>query len=130
MYGLLYFYHAIQEALAHIGPLKKLLCIKAVLFLSFWQGILLSSLATLNIVHSTASATLEQVETELQDFLICIEMFFAALAHGFAYGYQEFLSKTIPNISLSQKLKNVFSTRDVIEDVNVTFLKQNQQKRE
>jgi hypothetical protein len=66
MYGLLYLYHAIQDDLAYISPLKKLLCVKAVLFVSFWQGIVIAVLANYKIIHETAYATLEEVEIELQ----------------------------------------------------------------
>jgi hypothetical protein len=66
MYGLLYFYHAVEHELHHIKPLQKLLCIKAVLFLSFWQGIVCALLAKVNIIHSTAQHSLEEIEIELQ----------------------------------------------------------------
>jgi len=127
MYGLLYFYHAIQDHLASISPLKKLLCIKAVLFLSFWQGVICAMLAKVNIVHATASLTLDQVETELQDFLICFEMFFAALAHDFAFSYTSFVpssdkrSTGSAKVSLDKKLQDVLSIRDLVTDVNSTF---------
>jgi len=98
MYGLLYFYHAISEDLEHISPLKKLLCVKAVLFVSFWQGVVIAVLAKYGLIHSTVMDTLEEVETELQDFMICFEMVFAAIAHNYAYSYFEFMK--------SEKKKN------------------------
>jgi len=127
MYGLLYFYHAIQDHLASISPLKKLLCIKAVLFLSFWQGIVCAMLAKVNIVHATASLTLDQVETELQDFLLCFEMFFAAVAHDFAFSYTGFIpssekqKESVGKVSLGKKLKDVLSIGDLVADVKNTF---------
>jgi len=121
MYGLLYFYHAIAEALHEIKPLAKLLCIKAVLFLSFWQGVVISIMDKFGMIHESAYNSLSQVETELQDFLICIEMFGAALAHDWAYSYIEF-AKT------NQKRKhfgllNVLNLGDMFADTYATFFK-------
>jgi len=126
MYGLLYFYHAIQDHLAYISPLKKLLCIKAVLFVSFWQGVICSMLAKVDVVHATASLSLEQVETELQDFLICFEMVFAAIAHDFAFSYADFVPKDkseekLAKVSFGKKLGDVLSVGDLVRDVNRTF---------
>jgi len=128
MYGLLYFYHAVQDDLKHVSPLKKLLCIKAVLFLSFWQAIAISVLAHFDLIHGTAKASLDQVEVELQDFLICFEMVFAALAHGFAYSYKEFSGKNSVNLPLGGKLKDVLSVSDFRTDVKRTFFESSKQK--
>jgi len=125
MYGLLYFYHAIQDDLKHLNPLYKLLCIKAVLFLSFWQGVAISGLASANIIQGTAVSSLNKVETELQDFLICFEMFFASLAHGYAYSYTEFESKNTKKLPVPLKLMDVLSVSDFTSDMRTTFFQDN-----
>jgi len=124
MYGLLYFYHAIDTILSSIGPLMKLLCIKAVLFLSFWQGMAISIAASFNMIHESAYNSLEQVEVELQDFLICVEMLFASVADRFAYNF-EFFKKTSSRTPTMTVLSDVFDPSDVIQDVYDTFFIQN-----
>jgi len=119
MYGLLYFYHAVADELKKIGPLAKLLCIKAVLFLSFWQGIVIAMLAHYGLVHGSVYNTLDQVETELQDFLLCFEMLFAAMAHGYAYNHMEFRSSKAGGVG--KALKDALSVHDVAHDVQKTF---------
>ena len=36
MYGLIFFYHTLKDELSGLKPLPKLLCIKAVVFFTFW----------------------------------------------------------------------------------------------
>jgi len=125
MNGLLYIYHAISHDLEHIHPLMKLLCIKGVLFLSFWQGILVSLLAKVHLVHSTASYTVEEVETGLQDFLLCFEMVIVAMMHDRAYSEKEFVKPNIPANHTSPKLWHVLgsalSVKDTTADIYNTF---------
>lgn len=125
MHGLLYIYHAVCHDLEHIRPLMKLLCIKGVLFLSFWQGILVSMLAKVHLIRSTASYTVEEVETGLQDFLMCFEMLVVAMAHDIAYNEKEFIKgssmkdKTNPN--LWRVLGSAMSLRTTFNDIYTTF---------
>lgn len=63
----------------------------AVVFLSFYQGLLISALVFFNVIKPTLEYTQEEVAKGLQDFIIVIEMGFAAVAHHFAFGYADFL---------------------------------------
>jgi len=122
LYGLVYFYHATCDHLSKFKPLNKLLCIKGVLFLSFWQGVVISILAHFNLIHETITMSLDQVETGLQDFLLCAEMLLAAVAHGYAYGVDEYAkAKQVTAIPVTQRIRDVFSFSDVVSDVGYTF---------
>jgi len=90
MYCLILFYHTLKEELAPLRPLQKLLCIKAVVFMTFWQGMLISILSFSGIITSTLSYTQDDVAHGLQNFLVCIEMLFAAIAHRLYFSAQEF----------------------------------------
>ena len=46
--GLLKFYHAVQEDLLWCRPLSKFLAIKGVVFITFWQGLLIAIIVNLN----------------------------------------------------------------------------------
>lgn len=90
MYSLVMFYHALAADLATIRPIPKFLCIKLVVFATFWQSVIVSALVHFQVLGSTDTYTTENVSTGLQDFLICIEMALASLAHLYAFPHREF----------------------------------------
>jgi len=47
MYFLILFYQATKEELAPFKPVLKLICIKAIIFFSFWQGVVIAIIAWL-----------------------------------------------------------------------------------
>ncbi|CAH0560433.1 unnamed protein product [Brassicogethes aeneus] len=91
MYCLVMFYKANIAELRPMRPLPKFLCIKAVVFFSFFQGVMIDLL-----VYSGAISTSGKTDdglglsTRLQDFLICIEMCLAAIAHHYSFSYEPY----------------------------------------
>ena len=81
-YGLLKFFHATETHLAAHNPWPKFLCIKGVVFLTFWQGLVITLLARTGLQDAAAASS-------MQNFIICVEMFLASLAHAYVYGHQE-----------------------------------------
>jgi len=86
-YQLVLFYVALKDHLRPFNPVPKFICIKAVLFLSFWQGVFIAALAQFEIIHQVGSWSVENVSTGAQNLLLCFEMFLAALAHYYAFPY-------------------------------------------
>ena len=70
MYCLVLFYKATKEELAPIKPVPKFLCVKAVVFLSFWQSTVIAALAKLDVIPSGGTwvfyDNIEQVATGLK----------------------------------------------------------------
>ena len=60
----------------------------------------------------------------LQDLLICLEMVFAAIAHSFAYSYQDFIDYSKLDNPILENFGKVFSVKDLIDDAENTFIKQ------
>ena len=106
LYCLVLFYVAIETDLATIRPLAKFMCVKFVVFMVFWQGLGFSGLVYINYIEATQSYTADDIATGLQNFAICIEMFFAAWAHHVYYPvgeviddanfHQDFVAMTEP----------------------------------
>lgn len=91
MYCLVLFYLVICEDVESIKPMKKFLCIKAVVFFTFWQAIAIDGLVYISLIHETDTYTAEQAGVGLQNFVICIEMFFAAWAHWVSFPVGELI---------------------------------------
>ena len=56
------------------------------------------------------------VASGIQDFLICIEMFFAALAHAYAFPPRDYMDPNHPRKSFFSNVKHMFDLRDVMDD--------------
>jgi hypothetical protein len=90
LYFLIQFYQVTKDDMREIRPLPKFLAIKAVVFLTFWQGVVLAGLVNLKYIKQVAEYTAEDVATGFNDFFVCIEMFFAALWHLYAFPLSDF----------------------------------------
>lgn len=103
MYCLILFYRATHEELAPIRPFAKFCTVKAVVFLSFWQGQSIMLLVKWGVIPvpengnvakgtkpDAADYDAADVATGMQEFLICVEMFFAAIAHAYAFPTSEY----------------------------------------
>ena len=90
LYGLLEFYHALSPELQPMRPLYKFLCIKGIVFFTFWQSEILSGVVDTGEIGPTVTYTTSQEEYGLNDFIICIEMLLFALAHWYAFPPREF----------------------------------------
>ena len=90
-YYLARFYVVLAKPLHPYHPIPKFLCIKFILFLSFWQSVLLDFCTKWNIlgIHAMGHWSSEQVDREIQNALICVEMLGAALAHRIAFPVSE-----------------------------------------
>jgi hypothetical protein len=77
--GLLKLYHAVREDLQWCRPWPKFLTIKAVVFLTFWQGLAI-------LLYLIATADDDQKEEAVfeahkyQNMLICVEMLLVAIS--------------------------------------------------
>jgi len=101
MYCLALLYQATKTELLHIRSMTKLLCIITVIFITFWQGILIAFLVKLGTLNATLIYTTESPAKTFQDFIICFEMFLASLAYYYAFPYKEFYTPDPYSITVS-----------------------------
>ena len=112
MYCLILFYYAFKEDLAGISPLAKFITIKSVVFFSFWQAVLISILFTAGLIKPDPRWTTyneQNVALGIQDFLICVEMFIASIAHHYGELRSDVagrLSSTLPKKLIFGSLSN------------------------
>lgn len=93
LYGLYLFYFATRDLLTPFDPVLKFCTIKSVIFLSFWQGVGLAILEKAQVISpivdsAGTTVTAGTVSAGYQNFFICIEMLFAAIALRYAFPYQ------------------------------------------
>jgi hypothetical protein len=123
IYCLALLYLAASDLLKPIKPLPKFLCIKAVVFFTFWQSVLISLLEGMGIVHDTVSYSSENIAAGLQDFIICIEMFIAAIAFRMAFPVSDFPQiedkAGVSGGPVLHKLLKAANVADVVHEVTI-----------
>ena len=68
--------------------------------------------------HKDTDYNKDEVASGVQNFLICIEMFFAALAHAYAFPPKDYMDPGwTPKSGLVYSLRIMFDVRDVVDDV-------------
>jgi len=130
LYYLILFYIAVEEELEQYKPIPKFLAIKAVVFFTFWQGVLIAILSYFGWIKSLGEWQPENTATALQDFIICIEMFIIAVAHHWIFPFKNFRDPTKSSFfkhvchNIKPLLRNfcdVLIPTDVVKDTAHTF---------
>eukprot|EP01097_Dermamoeba_algensis_P007846 TRINITY_DN5052_c0_g1_i1.p1 TRINITY_DN5052_c0_g1~~TRINITY_DN5052_c0_g1_i1.p1 ORF type:complete len:748 (-),score=121.48 TRINITY_DN5052_c0_g1_i1:114-2357(-) len=103
MYYLVLFYMALSEELKVHRIVAKFLCIKAVIFLAFWQGFVIGFFEWLGLIPELGGFSEEQVKEGSSEFLICIEMVMISAGHLYAFSHKDYMIKD-QNTDSAQKL--------------------------
>lgn len=96
LYCLAIFYARLHDELMPMHPLGKFLVIKAVVFLSWWQGLIISGAVNVGWIPAIGEHSSHDVSVILQDFAITVEMSLAAIAHVYYFSYKDFLISNKP----------------------------------
>lgn len=98
LYALVYLYFGLREFLEGKNALAKFLCFKAVVFLSYWQGLIIAILVALNWMPTYKGSlwsTDEEAHEGLQRMLICMEMLGISVAHKYCFSTTEFTKNAV-----------------------------------
>ena len=139
LYCLWMFYHATQVPLAEIKPGAKFISIKAIVFLTYWQGIALGffqewfGLDPLAIFVGLCDEAdpdsdfwdgrcedaegAESLSTGMQAVLICLEMFGASLVHRTVFSYKDYKLRSTdePQMGFCEAVKHSFNPQTVVQ---------------
>lgn len=107
IWGLLTFYHGTLKDLAWCKPWPKFLCIKLVVFMTFWQEIFLQILSFLGQLDDKQAAQCQKV-------LICFEMLLASIAHHYIFPYQEWQGGYKKERQEEEQLRLALQQRDTL----------------
>ncbi|KAI1334813.1 DUF300-domain-containing protein [Xylariaceae sp. FL0016] len=124
LYALGLFWVCMHNDLVPFRPVPKFLCIKLIIFASYWQGFFLSILVWLGAIpDDVPDYTPDNLAAAIQDALICVEMPAFAVAHWYAFSWHDYADNTVSSARLPVKyaFRDAFGILDLIEDSKDTF---------
>jgi len=118
LYCLILFYMATEERLRPFDPFSKFLCIKTILFFSFWQACLFTILVWVEVLN-------EDTANQIASFVISIEMVFVAIAQAIAFSSTPYMDRgKQKQTNMLKTIGYVLNVKDVLNDAHSTFLKE------
>ena len=128
LYCLAVFWICMTDDLQPFRPMPKFLCIKGIIFASWWQGFFLSILVWLGAIPGDIPGySPDNLASAIQDALICFEMPLFALAHWYAFSWHDYADSTISaaRMPIRYALRDAFGPRDLIQDTKETLAGKN-----
>jgi len=91
IYCLITFYLAMQEEIESsvTNALGKFLCVKAVVFLCFYQGLALKVVLIIGYIPSSDTYSEKRFINAIENWLICLEMFIIAICFSLVFPVEE-----------------------------------------
>ena len=124
LYSLAMFWVCMSQDLKPFRPMPKFLCIKLIIFASYWQGFFLSILQFFGALPTDVPGySPDNLAAAIQDALICLEMPVFAVSHWYAFSWHDYADVTISAARMPVKhaLRDTFGIRDLVEDAKETF---------
>jgi len=125
LYCLAMFWMCVNEDLKPFRPMPKFLCVKGILFFSFWQSIFISILVAAGAITKLGPYTdSEHISLGLTDCLICLEMPIFAIAHQYAFSSNDFVDPHaiyVARMPILYAFRDAFGLKDVVEDSKATL---------
>jgi len=92
LYCLAMLYNAIKVELKEWNLIGKFLCIKGLVFFTFWQGFVITVVQHYGGLSFGQSDSVDKkyVRQKLQALIICVEMLGFAIAHRYAFTFREY----------------------------------------
>jgi len=98
VYVLVKLFYAVQSDLRSPidwHPIGKFLCIKGVVFFTWWQSVFIYMLQSQGFIKDIGTWSGDDVANGIIDYLVCVEMVFFAIAHMFTFTYKEYLPEEL-----------------------------------
>lgn len=122
LYNLALFWRCLYDDLKRFNPWSKFLCVKLIIFASYWQGIIIH---VLNLSKKTNNGTEFDQGYVYQNGLLCVEMVGFAILHLVAFPWSVYATKNMPlsaRLDYLHSLKDCFGCRDLKWDFAYTLM--------
>ncbi|KZT33422.1 DUF300-domain-containing protein [Sistotremastrum suecicum HHB10207 ss-3] len=118
MYCLIQLYVQISEPIKEHKPMLKLVSIKAVVFLTFWQSVIISGFSVIGLIKDTQYMTADDINIGIECLLETFEMMIFAFIHLRAFSYAPYTpSSSSPSIKRYTRLRALGHTLDPRETI-------------
>ncbi|XP_020246729.1 protein LAZ1 homolog 1 [Asparagus officinalis] len=99
LYCLIQFYTVTKEKLDPIKPLAKFLTFKSIVFLTWWQGVIVAFLFSTGYFKGHLA---QELKTRIQDYIICLEMGVSAVVHLYVFPATPYQhgERCVPNVAV------------------------------
>ncbi|RDB16464.1 hypothetical protein Hypma_002814 [Hypsizygus marmoreus] len=125
LYCLAMFWICVNDDLKPFRPVPKFLCVKGILFFSFWQAIGISTLVATGAIKRLGPYTdAEHISLGLTDTLICLEMPLFAFAHMYAFSHTDYIDphcSFVARMPMYYAFRDAFGLLDVVADSKATL---------
>ena len=133
MYCLVKLFHAVKSDLrspVNWRPVGKFLCVKGVVFFTWWQTVGIYFLYSQGLIDDIGSWSGEDVANGLIDYLVCVEMAFFAIAHMFTFTYRDYLPEEMKHSRQRGLIGTLFAKIDKVRRNNNNVGGRNSQSQE
>lgn len=121
LYNLALFWKCLYDELLPFKPWAKFICVKLIIFASYWQGIIITLLVKTGIPKCEDKPFATYI---YQNTLLCLEMVAFAILHYMAFPANEYSIAKIPlggRMPYSFALKDCLSLKDLVWDLKQTL---------
>lgn len=116
LYNLAIFWKCLHKELQPYHPWPKFLCVKLIIFASYWQGIIVRSLHFLGVFGQGPDAYVKRYIYE--NGILCVEMVGFALLHLYAFPVEPYSSRAIP---LGARMELWYAVRDCLGGLDLNW---------
>lgn len=126
LYCLAIFWKILWTDLKPFNPIGKFLCVKLIIFASYWQGVILAILNFAGILpgHGQEGENgAPNIGVSIQNALLCVELIGFAIGHWFAFSYKPYTISQIPNgrLEFYYAFRDMTGIQDLVIDFRLTF---------
>lgn len=124
LYDLALFWKCLYGDLRPFNPWGKFLCVKLIIFASYWQGVFLAILSWFGILKNDQSDSNNTLGFAIQNALLCIELIGFAIGHWHSFSYTEYDMKTLPGCArfeILAAIRDTFGIGDLVYDFKATL---------